>query len=461
MGLALVSLLSACSSEGPAAPPPDLFLFTVDTVRADHLEAYGYGRPTAPWIDRVAREGVVFDAASATSSWTVPSVGSLLTGMLPHQLGTERAPSLPTPDARRPMLPSTALTLAERLGRAGYRTYAVTANEQLAAELGYAQGFDRYVNVGFASADAVEAAIEDLVPEVLGGTGPVFVWVHLFDPHDPYEPQSEWLDHEVPAWRAYEASAGVRGRAPLGSEPMTALRERVDVRHRGDGTRQLEALYDSEIERADRALELIAAQLDVGDDDVLVVSSDHGEEFRDHGELGHRMWLYEETLRVPLVVRWKGHVSPGRVTERVSLAAVTPTLAELGGVPVGANSGIPYASLVPRLEGRARDPGGPPVIAELVRTNGRTWFRAIYDGPRKLVVGDELSMLYDLSADPLEQADLASTYPGTRDQLAKHLDRFLRALPVLRPEVQQDAPPPAVVQQLEALGYLEPPGDEL
>lgn len=448
--IAPLALLWVACATAPSSPP-DVFLFTVDTLRADHLPLYGYPRPTTPWITEIAADAVVFESASATSSWTVPSVGSLMTGMLPHQLGIERAPSRTDPGVPRAKLPSTALTLAERLRAGGYFTAAVTANAHLTADLGYGQGFDAYVNVGFLGADQVVDAVRAMAPELRRARRPVFLWVHLFDPHEPY---TAW----EPAVAAWGLDLARYGAPDLGTQTMDALLARPDLRVGGAGLPHLRALYDTEVARADDALARIAATVGVDEDDVLVITADHGEEFRDHGSLGHRVNLFEETVRVPLIARWKGHWPARRVADRVSLAAIVPTLAAVAEVPVGAGSGLAAGSLHPLLEGGGRDPGAP-VVAELVRADGAR-FRAIYDGPRKLVVGADGPDLFDLAIDPDERVDLAGRDPSGTLELAGRLETFVRSLPRLRSEWVRAETDEAARRALKAMGYFDGDAEE-
>lgn len=427
---------------GPTAPDarPDVFLLTVDTLRADHLSIYGYGRPTSPWFADVAARGVVFERASASSSWTIPSVASFLTGMMPHQLAISAG------EARR--VPSTAETLAERLAARGYRTYAVTANAHLSPENGFDQGFEHYVNVGFASAEEVRAALEEVIPEIERREQPVFVWVHLFDPHDPYFERKPWVD----TW-----SGDSESRQRLSTLMMRELRVQPQLESEGPALESLVALYDAEIAYTDSALRSIAQDLRIGDDDLLIVSADHGEEHRDHGGLGHQLSLYEETLRVPLVVSWPDRFRAGRVAERVSMVEVVPTVAEVVGEPVGPYGGVSTRSLLPVLLGEVRRPAAP-IVADLMRQDGIR-HRAVIESEQKLIfVGDPVERveLYDLRADPFEHEDLAAQMAPRVEALSRALRAGLKSPALARePLSVATEADPDVTEQLRAMGYIE------
>ncbi len=345
--LSLLPILAGCGgSSAPGAPErPDIFLFTVDTLRADHLPMYGYERDTAPWLAEVAARGVVFEHAQSSSSWTVPGVASFLTGMMPHQLGIFDPPNEPRPTPTSFRVPDSAITLAERLKARGYATYAVTANAHLTEDMGYHQGFDEYHNVGWARLEKVDQALRPLIPEIRDRTGPVFVWIHLFDPHDPYTLRKGFSDR----WTRDGPM-----RRELARSSMVKLRQRTDLRRGGPEIETLEGLYDAEIAASLAYLGEVAQELGVEDDDVLLFTSDHGEEFLEHGSLGHRYALFEETVRVPLVIAWPDQLPPGRVAERVSVCDVVPTLAEAGGAAIGPDSGVSLRSLLPEARGRER-----------------------------------------------------------------------------------------------------------
>ncbi len=457
---------------GPAAAEPepfdrerpDIFLVVVDTMRADHLPAYGYSRMTAPWITGLGQRGTWFDATSATSSWTVPSVASYLTGLLPEQHGLSGAPSATggSDTVEIEVLSDDAVTLAERLRDNGYKTYAVVANAHMPVGSGFEQGFDEYICVGFKRAPRVQLALERLSTEIQRRRQPVFVYVHYFDPHDPFRknvPVVYGWQQDIDRYqdqRKEDLSLAATDRRPLQALLMEDLWRRTDLGVGGAGLPYLEALYDSEIHLADDHVQLLWGDLGIDDGDVVVVTADHGEEFREHGELGHRLNLYEETLRVPLLVSWPAvWPTPRRVAERISQADLAPTLAELGGVPV-ADGELLAQSLVPLLDGGEWEQRYP-VTAELIRTDGQHT-RAIFDGSMKLIVevdGAGRRELYDLAEDPGEENDLAPHRAEYADRLAAALEQHLAGAPALQVRRLETEVAPGVVQQLEAMGYLE------
>jgi len=456
----LFVLLSGCGNGGPPAAeaenlPPDIFLFTMDALRADHLSVYGHKRDTSPWLAEIAERGVVMDRASATTSWTVPSVASMLTGMMPHQLGVTRVQVEEGNAEQR--VPSTAITVAERLRAQGYQTYAITSNALLSAARGYDQGFDHFVNVGFEDAVSVAKGVAKYEAEIRDRKKPVFVWVHMFDPHDPYLPQEPWIDKWDRTHKGYKVKTATTpaDEKPLRDLTMAALRNRTDLRRGKGGLIHVKALYDSEIRFADGVMADLHKRLDIDDGDLVIFTADHGEEFRDHAALGHHMNLYEETVRVPLIMSWPDKFKPGRRDERVSLMELTPTLAEIAGAPVGPYGGVSSRSLMPLLVDGQRSPG-PPVIVDVTRIGG-TRLMGIYKGELKVVVHakePQRPLLFDLYTDPGETQNRAADMPIVVEGLIEALNDRLEGLPTLEPEYVDGTMPDSVLEELKAMGYI-------
>ena len=443
-------------SRAPQAPArPDILFITIDTLRADHCSAYGYQRPTTPRLEEMARDGVRFATAYAPMPTTLPSHSTMFTGLLPRTLGLVKN-GVP--------FANPAPTLAETLAGAGYRTAAFVSSFVLDHSFGLARGFATYDDVfprgeckgadqnwegfelqnGFCRMGAqtraqAERWLEDNGYLRARGQGtqppPFFLWVHLFDPHDPYLPP--------PAEQALFP--------PLGSAPTEIARQI--------------AAYDGEVRYADAQVGALLDRLAAAgrlDDTLVVVVSDHGEGLMDHGWMHHGALLYDEAVRVPFLVRWPARLPRGRtVTEPVQLADLVPTLHDLLGLPppAGGSDGI---SLRGALEGTAPlDPRRPIFLQrriydrelELgVQLRGEKY--AVRMGPWKYIQAriDKSYELYDLTSDPGElhdvfrhhQADAAPLVAAVRDWTAR---------PVT-------APSPAAVtdeaaRRLKALGYVQ------
>ena len=307
LALSLGLILAASGCQAHAAR--SVLLVVVDTLRADHLGVYGYDRPTSPHLDVWAEGGAVFDQAFGTSPWTLPSVATIFTGRLPsrHLAGIfNRGPDGHPPDRSQfqqldPALP----TLAEIAAASGIATGAVINNAFLGPQFGVARGFETY---DFSSAGNKRLRRADVVVDLAltwlqkRGAAPFFLVVHLFDPHMDYDPPE--------ATRGQFSSALVETGLPRVTERIRATLRRGQPFDR----EYLVALYDEEILFVDRQLKRLFDALDGGglpDDVVVIVTSDHGEELFDHGWFEHGHSVYNELLRVPLIVRGPG-IRPAR-----------------------------------------------------------------------------------------------------------------------------------------------------
>ena len=429
-----------------AASRPNLLIYVVDTLRADHLGCYGYSRPTSPELDRFARGAALFREARAQSSWTRPAMATILTGLLP---ATHQAEDV------RDRLPERIDTLAERLARHGYLTAMFTANGNAAGQFGFRQGFDDFAHLAerkrtrgiHAQSQEVNRVVFDWLAK-RDASRPFFLVVHTTDPHDPYTPRSPYRER---------FAAGVED-GSIGN--LAALRRLGELPAAEVPTRAaaLRALYDGEVASNDAAFGALLARLKalgLEEETVVVFTSDHGEEFFEHGGWLHGRTLYEEQLRIPLVVRVPGappRVLPGPA-EQIDVA---PTLLELAGAPVAAE--LPGRSLVAEIVG-----GVPPAARTAFATLDRRGERAAtaMRAQWKLLFHEQVGKallrppfeLFALSSDPGEQRDLVVERPLRRrwleGELAALERRHRSALPRTGAEIDRE-----LEERLRALGYL-------
>ena len=368
---------------------PNVLLFLIDTLRNDHLSAYGYHRDTSPNIDALARDAVLFENASSQTSWTRPAVASVLTGVYPHIHGAND-----WPDVLRDNLPR----IGDALKSAGYESHAFFINPQVLPVWGFGDEFTRVVDVdaelGLVGED--KAVVDRVVPALRNVAGrPWFFFVHTLGPHEPYSPPAGYETKFAP--EKYEGDA------------ETIRRQK------------LIELYDAEIFYTDLQFGRIVAELkDLGlyDDTIIVVTSDHGEEFWEHGGELHGQSLYEEVLNVPLIIKFPRNQFAGQrrdaVVETIDIA---PTILDISALPPE-----------PRFQGRSlveflHDPELDDRTAYASLFYEDQSMRAVKRGNQKYirdtVAGSET--WFDLDADPNEKHPLTETTDLT---LARYVDHI-------------------------------------
>jgi arylsulfatase A-like enzyme len=437
---ALALLAAAACRPGAPDAPRHLVLISLDTLRADHLGLYGYARPTSPELDRWAEQAFVFERAVAPANATIASHHALFQSRFAGAALADR---------------DGAATLAELLREHGFRTVAWTGGGTMSREAGFARGFELWDEGHEGLASSLPRALRFL-DEAARSDGRSYLFLHGFDVHLPYDPPEPF------AARFTEGYPGqIRGPDTL--PLMRSIRRIFEQAHRAAPPQldaadraQVAALYDGEVANTDLLLARLLRRLDapdLRDDTLVVILSDHGEEFWEHGSVLHAHTLYQELLHVPLLLRVPGRDADARrIEQRVSLLDVLPTLLELLDVP--APSSLAGRSLVPLLSGEPLPP--QPAFAEGFAFDAK--LQAVLDGDWKLIrdLGTGRLALYDLATDPAEQTDLSGTRPDQRERLRGLLDATLgTATPTTDPLAMPERIEPETQERLEALGYVE------
>ena len=458
----LVSLLPAgCERGRSPSPKPNILLIVVDTLRADRLGSYGNAQGLTPFLDRFAAQALVFRHAYAPSSWTRPSMASLFTSRYPSQHGVVKI---------RIKLADAELTLAEILQQHGYRTAAFVTNVTLTPYVGFGQGFQSYVSiVGEGRKPRAELVRLHTLAWLDGESirhsdSPLFLYLHYMEPHVPYSPPPPYVARFVKPGSNIERTiddvnlkhARVKGRQLSGTldAPTELTCEDLDA---------LEAVYNAEVAALDFQLETLFADLQERgflQNAIVVVSADHGEEFLEHGNLFHGNTLYDESIRVPLIVRVPKQT--GIISDRpTSLLDIAPSILDLLDIPVPeVFEGHSFAkvSAYPVLASLSSFFGlDPPVVAELqplsTANNRCRHTAAIIEGSHKLLAGTAACVeAYDLRQDPFEEIDGAGVSSSQRTRLLATLYDTLKSFRdgAVREEVTLDETTQA---RLEALGY--------
>jgi arylsulfatase A-like enzyme len=427
-GLACVAALLAGSS-APRHAARAIILISFDTLRPDHLGCYGYPRATSPNLDAFRRDAVLFSQAIANAPSTLPSHASILTSLIPHHHGASIS--------RGTALGPDIVTLAEVLRDRGFATAAFHDGAQLAAVWGLDQGFDVY------SAPEPRRRFSAQVGAALSWLEshrrePFFLFLHTYEVHRPYNPPPR-----------FRAALGVAHLPTEAEDPSIArLVHEVHEGRRSAAPGDVElvvGLYDAAIRSADDTFGQLVRWLKANglyDESLVVVTSDHGEEFAEHGQIAwHSHTLYDELLRVVLLVKLpSSRHAGGTEGSQVRGIDVAPTVLAAAGIdPPPAFEG---ASLLRLLE------GGPPPPQAVVAAYDSCYLSALR------VPGWKLNdrRLFDLAADPGERRNVVASYPEKARALRALKQRLIASRPI--PQPAPVAPDRATLDQLRALGYL-------
>ena len=436
---------------GGADVRPHVVVLLWDTTRADRLSAHGYARPTTPWLESLARGGVLYEQCRAPPPWTVPTPASLFTGRLPRHPGAV--------DLEPPLAPSHR-TLAERLGEAGYDTVLVSNNPLVGIQTGLAQGFAATASVPELKGaqgvrptrDVIEGILASRRSDPRRAARPLFLFVNLMEPHLPYDPPEE----VERAWRPEgagerEVREAKRFQFPDDMAHNLGLRRLPEER-----LRILSSLYDAEIRTLDAGcadIEALLAREGVlgagGRGHLLAVTADHGENIGEHGLVDHKLSVADTLLHVPLVIRSPGRFEGGRrVAAQVRLQDLFATILDVAGIPAAAADAPRSASLLRApeedrhqvgdfrpplsfLEGMRRFFPAAPAESFLPFRRGLLTAVGPLEGGRRLKWTRETvavgpgredpvrESLFDLVADPWEERDLlAVPAPAAADAAA-------------------------------------------
>ena len=462
-----------------AAETPNLLLVTSDTLRAGYCSAFGGPVPT-PHLESLVGAGAAFDHTYSLAPWTLPSMLGLLSSSYPPSPSPERSVDERCEEIGRYRFPENTPTLAELLQTHGYATAAFVANTLLDDPNGFLRGVDTSIVVGHRT--HVQTGFFEVVPllqQVLRAPfpglvrprpvdttrilttyasafmkrndEPWFVWVHFMDPHTAYDPPDRYRTQQGP-WPVFCNADPYWGKRDLDEHGMVELApEYRDY---------VRSLYHGEIRYVDEALgDLLGSMTATGAKDRTYVcfTSDHGEEFWDHGNYGHGHSLYDELLHVPLIMAGPG-IASQRIPEPFSAIHVVPTVAELLGLPADpAWRGVGVADAL-----RAESPPKPAAAFAQATHPSITDepSQCVRDGRWKLVRGmiSGGTLLFDMENDPTEQRDLSATAIEPLARLTTLLDTWQGSFPATFSAAAAGAPPDAgqieLLQRLRDLGYL-------
>lgn len=445
--------------------PETVVIVMIDTLRADILGAYGSARGLTPHLDAFANQAVVFANAYGSSSWTRSSVASMLSG---------RYPTSHTALGKLDILPDEVLLLPEILeSNAPTWSFGITTNANTSAGIGFGQGYDHYGpvlgaekrrypqdQIGLVPGEAVSGhALELFKDERQAGVDTTFAFIQYIDPHDPYFPNPEFMPGPVPDGEYSGSRRDIDAMVAAGKKARTQ-----------NNIARLRYLYDGEVAYNDHAFgELIDGLKRMGlyDEALIIVVSDHGEAFWEHGKRGHGKSLYEEEIRVPFMIKLPGMEPPStlRIEQAVSVVDITPTI--LDAMKIVPSEEIEGRSLLPLINGLAREERLEYVFAELhffenksVTTIRHDTLKLLATYWHKRKANKVVLELFDLEGDPLETSNLIddNNYAHARNELVGALSAWESdvldwALDSQR--VKLEDMDDEIVDELKGLGYIK------
>lgn len=440
-------VLAACScdTDPEGSRPRNVILISLDTVRQDRLTYAGHREKTSPTIDRLAREGTSFSNASASSPWTLPSHVSMLSGLYPHRHRVQ---------LKEHGIPDDVETLATLLSPVPTATAGIVSSSVLAQKRGFGRGFDSYDYVSEFGYNSNQKKyirnpgrfVTDKALQWLRQPKerPFFLFLHYYDAHSDYTPEKKYRDMFVDPYD---------GVANGSTSQLLKVRARKASFNDKDAT-HLKQLYDAEIRQVDDQLARIVSYLEetgLSKSTLVIVTSDHGEEFLEHGSVLHGRTYYEEVIRIPLILRGPGIPAGKTIDTPVNLVDISPTVLTLLGQPVPKQvQGMDLAQLWLQPEAQHRTTvlaegdwmNELPAMYKMVRDHR---FKLIYDWRK------HTTQLYDLQADPLELQEISEKNPEVVKVLLGEMKNMMRSpnAPETRVELSEEE-----IRRLRSLGYV-------
>lgn len=463
----------------PAAGTPSVILVTLDTVRADHMSLYGYKRKTTPFLEEFSRGSTLYQNAVSSGAFTLPTHASLFTGLYPSWHGAHYSPP-EFPDGR-PLDPS-YLTLAEILSSQGFSTAAVAANRGfLSHNFGLAQGFGFYDNRAPAQfltasqpyflrqgirnlmtcftvsanfdrealhAEEINASVFEQLEVLKSWESPFFLFINYMDAHWPYVPPAPFdtiYPGKNPGFTLHDYLNLVGDVLAL-ERPLTE----EEIRH-------LHSQYDGSIRYLDSQLARLFHQLkllNLFENSLIIITSDHGEAFGDHNLMEHGVSVYQDQVHVPLIIKYPGQRLGQRVEGYVNSVDILPTVLEVVGLPPPPQ--VQGASLLQKESWKSR-----PVVSEVYPRGFLRYWNARLNRIERAIFRDGFKLIrstagkreiYDLDSDPHERVDLASQHPGTVASLERAMQQYFSTLREAKKDGQELDK--ATLDRLKALGYI-------
>jgi len=426
----------------------NIVLITIDALRADHLSCYGYPRKTSPNIDKIAEKGIIFKNAIAPSSWTVPSMASLFTSLYPINHGVilgklvdifRKSLKKKLEDENKmnivQVLSDELTILPEILKIHGYTTFGVASNLLLDEKTGFARGFDYFKNLNSLPAPSVNKTIyswEDKIKRA----DKFFLWLHYFDPHHPYHARTPWIEKYTTKALTRKLKLYDKKRDP---EIISILKKYAQAKS------NYTALYDSEINFVDSYVGELIQKFELDKNTLIIITADHGEEFLEHGKVGHGYNLYKETINVPLIIKLPNNSRKKTVEKYVNLIDIMPTILHL------LNINTPKQTLGESFHGMGRNYNFAELHANetILKTIMTSEWKYIYD------YYDNTEKLFNIKSDPFELNNLIDKKIKQANKLKEQLFKWVSNSKKYYPKRKAFKLSSEEKEKLKALGYID------
>ena len=426
------NVLSKAAPDLMGCPGCNIVVIAIDTLRADHLPFYGYQLDTAPFLSSIANKSSVFQKAYSASSWTAPSAASYFTSVLPSKHGVVTGFAATKKIKRRGSfiklnrIPNELNTMGEFARDLGFTTIAVADNLNIGKEIGFDRGFEYFKKFKYQGATKVNAQVNKFLAQV-SKHDPYFLYIHYMDPHEPFHRRGPWF------------------------------KECMDNINRKD-KKDILCAYNSEIRFTDDHIRKLFEKHNWLDNSIVIILSDHGEEFWDHGKQGHGTSLYTELIRVPFLIyhpAWTGR----HIQRNVHTMDMLPTIAALANGP--RNSEWQGRNLIPVIN-RDIHADSRPIISERMRhpDGAKSWSkRSLLVSDKHYIQTNDLKAgstdeLYDLGVDFIEKNNIAENDRGRAEQMAMQLEMHKHSSmsSSTETEIEVDS---QLLDELKTLGYLD------
>lgn len=412
------------------------------------MGCYGYARNTTPVIDALSDKGCFFNKATSTSSWTAPAMASLFTSLMPSQHNIKHGVCKSGNIYGQEILDSSHITLAEVLKENGLMTLGISSNPHLTPELGFAQGFDHFLVCKFNNAEEITKTAIEFMAQYANGK-PFFLWVHYFDPHWPYSKREPWIHTYAPDYQDelkqfYDTN-------------LPKVRTAAGIEKGSKILQSLVALYDSEINYVDHSVGKLLDAIQGTGNTMIVLVSDHGEGFLEHNTLDHGYQLYEESVRVPLIIRCPA-IKPAKKSFDTPCSIIDIPLTILDWLDIKERHHFQGRSLLSVIKGKIPDDSegsNPAVISELNRF-GKNLI-SLRMGKWKYITDRKYQKeeLYDLTADPYEITNVIEKEPLQHAEMKNRLSNWFVATGKPKSKVKRAKVDQESLEKLRSLGYLE------